>query len=124
MGKYVNDDLLDLPLEDIQTNGNKITVCSAQPTTYAEANATYALADVVVDSSDYSIADGASSGRALTVAAQNAVPVDSSGTATHVAIIDTVNSVLKYVTTVTSQALTAGNSVNIPSFKLTFPDVV
>ena len=53
----------------------KLVVCSAQPTTYAEANATYALADVVIDSGDFTKADD-TSGRKVTIGAQSAVPIE------------------------------------------------
>lgn len=127
MAKRSNPTLLDKMLDAIKTGYasfgpvDKQTVCSAEPTTYAEANATYALADVALTGTDFTIADGDGAGntpRKITVGAKSAVTVDSSGTATHVAWIDTVNSILFTVTTCTSQALTAGNTVNIPAWKL------
>jgi hypothetical protein len=46
--------------------------------------------------------------------------VDTTGTATHVALCDGTN--LLYVTTCTSQALTAANTVNFPSWKIEIAD--
>lgn len=100
---------------------NKMVACSAEPTTYAEGNATYALADVAMASGDFTIAAGDAGGNAsrkVTMAAKNAVPVDTSGTATHVCLLDTANSVLMFVTTCTSQALVSGNTVNFPAWKI------
>lgn len=115
MGKSVSNDVLDGAWNIIKNNCTRVTVCSAEPTTYAEANATYALADVTVDSSDFTIADGDTSGRKITLAAQNSVDIDATGTATHLALLDVSGSRLLYVTTVTSQALTSGNTCNIPA---------
>lgn len=99
-----------------------MTVCNAEPTTYTEANATFALADVTMASGDFTIANGDTSGRKITVAAKSSVTVDTSGTATHIALLDVTGSKLQYVTTCTSQALTAANTVNFPSWKAELAD--
>lgn len=122
MAKYAHDDVMDAALNILKNNVTRVTVCSAQPTTYAEGNATYALADVTVDSTDFTLANGDTSGRKVTVAAQTAVPVDSSGTATHVALLDVANSKLLYVTTTTSQGVSSGGTVDIGSFKAEIAD--
>lgn len=119
MARSVSDDVLDGAWNIIKNNCTRQVLCSAEPTTYTEANATYALADVTVDSTDFTIANGDTSGRKVTVAAQNGVLIDGSGTATHVALLDVSGTRLLYVTTTTSQALTANgsNTVNIGSWK-------
>lgn len=122
MGKSVHNDVLDGAVGYFENNCNKMTLCSAEPTTYAEANATYALADVTLDSGDFAVADGDSSGRKMTVSAQSNVPVDTTGTATHVALLDTVNSKLLLVTTMTSKAMTAGDYANVPAFDFEIGD--
>jgi hypothetical protein len=114
VGKAASNAVLDGTLDVIAT-GTIMTICSAQPTTRAEAVTTYALADVTVSSGDFTKAAGDTSGRKVTVGAKSGVNVDSSGTATHIAICDGSN--LLIVTTCTSQALTAGNTANIPAFK-------
>ena len=119
MAKFATDAVLDGLLDKVAT-GTILTVCSAQPTTRTEAVTTYKLADVVVDSGDFSKADGDVSGRKLTVAQQADVPVDSNGTATHVAICD--GTTLLYVTTCTSQVLTSGNTVTVPAWKIEISD--
>lgn len=122
MGKSVHDDVLDAALDYIANNCNAMYLCSSEPTTYAEATSTYALADVAIDNTDFTKANGDTSGRKTTVAAQNSVPVDSSGTSTHVAIVDSDNSKLLYVTTHTSQAVTSGNSANIGAWDIEILD--
>ena len=43
MAGYLHPDVLDNGLGIIHTAGNKLTICSALPETYTEANETYAL---------------------------------------------------------------------------------
>lgn len=117
MAKYINPNVIDLALNDIKTNANKMVLCSQQPTSFAEANATYALASVTMASADYTLANGDTSGRKITVAAKSAVPVTTSGTGTYVALIDTTNSILKFVTTTSSTAVASGGTVDIGSWK-------
>lgn len=120
MAKAAPDAMIDASLNYVAAS-TKLVVCSSQPTTYNEANSTYALADVVIDSGDFAVADD-TSGRKVTVAAQSGVAIDSSGDATHVALIETSGSTLRYVTTCTSQALTAGGTVDVPAWKINIAD--
>lgn len=122
MAKSVHDDVLDGALNIIKNNCTRMVLCSAQPTTYAEANATYALADVTMASGDFTIANGDTSGRKLTVAAKAAVPVDVTGTGNHVALLDVANSKLLYVTTCAAQAVGAGGTVDMGSWKAEIAD--
>lgn len=122
MAKSVHDDVLDGALNIIKNNCTRMTACNAQPTTYTEANATFALADVTMASGDFTNANGDTSGRKTTVAAKSAVTVDTSGTFNHVALLDVTNSKLLYVTTGTSQALTAGNTINFPAWDIEIAD--
>lgn len=123
MAKAAPDIVMDGAL-DVIASATKQVACSAQPTTYTEANATYALADIVIDGTDFTKANGDTSGRKVTVAAQSGVLIDTSGTATHVALVRTADSTLIYVTTCTSQALTANgsNTVNFPAWDVEFSD--
>lgn len=116
MAKYANDEIMDAALDVIAT-ATRMDVCSAQPANFAGISAV-ALADVTLDSSDFSKANGDTSGRKVTVGAQNGVLIDTSGTATHVALSRVSDSTLLLVTTCTSQALTANgsNTVNVPAF--------
>lgn len=117
MGKSVNDAVLDAALNYLKNNVTRMTLCSAEPTTYAEGNATYALADVTLAAGDFAVANGDVSGRKITVAAKSAVPVDSTGTATHVALLDVSGTALLFVTTCTSQGVSSGGTVDFGSWK-------
>ena len=122
MGKSVNDLVLDAAF-DVIDQSNIMIACSAEPTNRTEAVTTYALADaVMVADTDYTKANGDTSGRKVTMAAKSTINVDASGTATHVALCDGVN--LLYVTTCTSQALTAGNDANFPAWDIEIADPV
>lgn|SRR5574343_127495 len=124
MAKAVHDDVLDGALNIVKNNCTRMTACSSQPTTYTEGNSTYALADVTMASGDFTNANGDTNGRKTTVAAKSSVLIDTSGTATHVALLDVTNSKLLYVTTCTSQALTANgsNTVNFPAWDIEIAD--
>lgn len=123
MAKYSADANMDAMLANIATC-TLLTVCSTQPTTYAEASSTYKLADVTLTAGagngDYTLANGDTNGRKLTVAAQADVAIDSDGTAQHVALC--TGSVLLYVTTCTSQALTSGGTVSVPAWDIEVSD--
>lgn len=123
MAKATPDAVLDQMLDEIAT-ATRMIACSQQPTSYTEANATYALADVTIDGSDFTKANGDASGRKVTIAAQNSVLIDASGTATHIALVRVADSTLLYVTTCTSLALTANgsNTVNFPAWDIEIAD--
>lgn len=117
MAKFASDTVMDAAL-GIVDNATIETVCSAQPTTRTEAVTTYALADATP--SFTGPADGSPDGRQISVDQKTNVTIDTSGTATHVALCDGSN--LLYVTTCTSQALTAGGTVTIPAWTVTIRD--
>ena len=118
MSKWANDSVLDSLLDKVAT-GTIMTVCNAQPTTRTEAVTTYKIADVVIDSADFAKSDG-TSGRKVTIAQQENIDVDSTDTATHIAVCDGTN--LLYVTTCTPQLLTSGNKVTFPAWTVQVSD--
>lgn len=124
MAKSLNDAVIDAALAKVAT-GTILTVCSTQPTTRTEAVTTYKLADIAMTAGDgngdYTIGDGDVSGRKLAVAQQADIDIDSSGTALHVAICDGTDLLL--VTTCTSQALTSGGTVTVPTFDYEITDI-
>jgi ferric-dicitrate binding protein FerR (iron transport regulator) len=115
--------VLEAALAKVAT-ATRMVVTSAQPANFAGI-AAVALADVAMTpgagNGDYTIADGDTSGRKLTVLAQSAVPVDTSGNATHVCLDD--GTTLLHVTTCTAQQLTSGNTMNVPAYDVEFADV-
>lgn len=95
------------------TDGTVVWTC--------RANAT--LGSIAVDGTDFTLADGDVSGRKVTIAAQTGIAITLSGTANHVAVIDTVNKRLLHVTTMPGQAVTAGNTANTAAWDAEFADV-
>lgn len=118
----LNDRVFDNGLTVLDTEANKITITSQEATTYTEGNATYALGN----STSLSIAapsDRTGGGRKVTVAAISDGSVTANGTATHYAILDTVNSRLLATGSLTaSQVVTSGNSFTLSSFDIGIPD--
>lgn len=120
MAKSVHDDVLDGALNIIKNNCNLMTACSAEPTTRTEAVTTYALADAIMSGTDFTLANGDTNGRKVTVSAQAGEAVDTTGTANHVALVDGTR--LLYVTTATAQALTSGNTVDFSAWDIEIAD--
>lgn len=116
MAKKYADSVFDGALA-VADNATTVHVTSAEPANHAGI-AAVSLADIAVTAGagngDYTISDGDVSGRKLRLAAQSGVTVDASGTATHV--VGTDGTTLLWCTTCTSQALTSGNTVDIPAF--------
>jgi hypothetical protein len=114
--------VLDNGLTVLDTEANKIVITSQEATTYTEANATYALGN----STSLSIgapADRSGGGREVVVAAITDGSVTGTGTATHYAILDTVNTRLLATSTLTaSQSVTSGNTFTLSSVAIGIPD--
>lgn len=125
MAKATPDAVLDQMLDEV-TTATRMIACSAQPSTYTEANATFALADVTVAPGDFTKANGDTSGRKVTVAEKPGVLIDTTGTANHIALVRVADSTLLYVTTCTSQALTANgsNTIDFPAWDIEIGDPV
>lgn len=120
MAKRILGTVLDQALTYIKNNATRLVVCSSEPTTYTEGNATYNLASITISSTDLTVAagDGAGNSPRKVTEASKTGSVSTSGTGTHVALLDVTNSALLFVTTCTSQALTSGNSLTVGAFKL------
>ena len=127
MGKSVNDEVLDAALDHIAT-AVLMTACTSEPTTYAQAtddpgSSGYALADVAMtpgDTNDYTVGEGDTSGRKVTMVQKTTVTIDYTGTAQHIALCDA--DTLLYVTTCTPQALTATGTVTFPAWDIEIAD--
>lgn len=122
MAKAAPNSTIDAMLAEIAT-ATRLVVCSGEPANFAGI-AAVALADVTLTAGDgngdYTIADGDTSGRKITIAQQADIPIDSTGTATHVTLDDGTD--LIYVTTCTSQALTSGGTVTAPAWDVEVAD--
>lgn len=113
MGKFVPNTTIDALLTEIAT-------CTRQDATSdvsTPTDLTNTLANVTMvagDGNDYTIADGDTSGRKVTMAQKTGVSITGTGTALHVVL--SLAGVIKDITTCTSQVLTAGGTVAFPAW--------
>ncbi len=117
MGKSVDDTVIDAALDMIATC-TLLSVCD-DASTPTDGNFTAStLASVALTAGDgngdYVIANGSSSGRKITIAEQADVAITTSGDAQHIVL--SVGGAIKLTTTCTTQALTSGGTVTIPTF--------
>lgn len=127
MGKWQNDAMLDAALDYIINNTTTMTLCDAQPADYAAATTNTGsggneIATATVSGGSITKGDGDVSGRKAIVPQAADVTINSTATATHVALCS--GSELLYVTTCVSQALTSGNLVTIPTWDIELRDAV
>lgn len=120
----LSDRVYDNGLSVLDTEANKILLTSQEATDYTGANVTFALGN----STTLSIAapsDRTGGGREVVVAAVSDGSVTATGTATHYAIVDTVNSrLLATGSLTTSQSVASGNTFSLGSFTIGIPDPV
>jgi hypothetical protein len=113
--------VFDNGLTVLDTEANAIHITSAEATSFANVAAV-----TLGNSTSLSIgapADRAGGGREVVVAAITDGSVTGTGTATHYAIVDTVNSRLLATSTLTaSQSVTSGNTFTLSSVAIGIPD--
>lgn len=118
---FIADRVLDNGLTVLDTEANRLDICSSEPTTYTAATSTVTLGNKT------SLSVGAPaarspSGRRVTVAAITDGSVTATGTATHWAITDTANSRLLATGSLSaSQAVTSGNTFTLAAFDIGIP---
>lgn len=121
---YINDFVLDLALSNLDTAGNRLDICTQEPTTYTEATSTYTKGNKT-SLSIGAPADRTPNGRKVTVASFTDGSVSGTGTVTHWAISDTGNSRLLAAGSLSaSQAVTSGNTFTLAAFDIGLPDAV
>ena len=116
------DRVFDNGLTVLDTEANRLDICSSEPTTYAAATSTYTLGNKT-SLSIGAPADRSGGGRDVTVASFTDGSVTGTGTAAYYAITDTTNSRLLATGALSSsQSVTSGNTFSISSFKIGIPD--
>jgi hypothetical protein len=117
----LNDRVLDNGLTVLDTEANRLDICTQEPATYTEATSTYTKGNKT-SLSVGSPAARSPSGRKVTVAAITDGTVSGTGTVTHYAITDTVNSRLLAAQSLSaSQAVTSGNTFTLGAFDIGIP---
>ncbi len=124
MAKKVDDSVLDTALNEIRNKCTLMTACAGEPPNFVAANVGGAnfLADVAMSGTDFTISNGDVSGRKVAIAAKSGITVDNTGTADHVALLDTTNNILLYVTTAASLGLTSGSSLTLGAWDIEIAD--
>lgn len=120
---FLNDRVYDNGLTVLDTEANSLHICSVEPTTYTQATSTNTLGNKALAAGDIGApAAGSPNGRQVTVQALSGGTVTGTGTATHYAIVDTVNSRLLATGALSaSQAVTSGNTFSTTSFTIRIP---
>lgn len=121
---YFNDRVLDLGLNVLDTEVDKITICNAEPATYTAANATNALGSKTFAAGGAfgSPAARSPNGRKVTSTAITDGSVSASGTASHWAAVDTATSRLLAANALgASQSVTNGNPFTLAAFDVGIP---
>lgn len=126
MAKFAPDLVLDAPL-DVIALADEMYLCSAQPVSYLDIANVDLVGPIVLTpgagGGDFTIADGVTSGRRVTVAAQNGASVTTTGDATHVVLATGgATDLIRYITTCPTQSLTSGNTANIGAWDVEFRD--
>jgi hypothetical protein len=122
----IADRVLDNGLTVLDTEANRLDICHTEPTTFAQATATFSLGNKTALSIGAPAAR-APSGRRVTVAAfsDGNVTVTSTSTADDAqfwAITDTVNSRLLATGTIAAaQLVTSGNTFSLAAFDIGIP---
>lgn len=116
----LSDFVLDSGLNLLDTACDKVTICSTNPTTYAEANSTYALGAYAPGSASIFGAPAARTpnGREVTSAGWSGASVTTTGTGAWLAYLDTTGTRLLAVLDMTDQAVTSGNTWGAPTHKI------
>lgn len=118
---FIADYCFDLALAGV-ASANKLVICSQEPVTYTEANATYTLGNKATPTIG-SAGDRTPNGRKVTISAITDGTVTGTGTASHWALVDTVNSrLLSTGALSSSQAVTSGNTFTLAAFDVGIPD--
>jgi len=119
---FLDNRVFDNGLTVLDTEANEIHITSQEATSYTDATSTSSLGN----STSLSIGapqDRSGGGREVVVAAITDGSVTGTGTATHYAIVDTVNSRLLATGSLTaSQSVTSGNTFTLSSVAIGIPD--
>ncbi len=117
--------MFDAALAKLDTEANRLDICSSEPATFSAATTSASLGNKVSGFSIGAPADRTPNGRKVTVAAFSDGAVTATGTATHWAITDTVNSRLLATGALSaSQGVTNGNTFSLAAFDIGIPDAV
>ena len=120
MAVNIPDAVKEQLLDYIADTGDTLYICTDEPANYAGIAAVEVGSVALTEgdgNGDYTIGDGDTSGRKLTLAQQTVTP-DDTDSVTHIVIADDVGEELLAVNTCSSYAVTNGVDVVIASYDI------
>lgn len=120
---FLTDNALDNGLNYLTTHGDRVDICSQEPTNYTEATSTYSLGNKT-SASVGAPQNGDASGRKVTIAAITDGEVTATDVATHWALTKTTatEELLAAQTLTASQSVTDGNAFSLGAIDIEIPD--
>lgn len=120
---YLDDDVLDNGVGQLQANVDEIHVCSQEPTNYTEATSTYTLGNKSAPTIS-APQDRTGGGRECEASSFSDGSATADGTASHFAWVDTVNTRLYAAQALSStQAVSNGQTFSLTAHAVGIPDV-
>ena len=120
---YINDEVFNQGLNYADTNGTRIDICDAEPTTYALATTTNSLGNKTGLNTSITQA-GSIDGRRVDVPAITDGSVTATGLATHWALTDGASILVATGTLLASQNVTNLNSFSLDAISITLRDAI
>ena len=125
MAASLEDRVLDLGLNVLDTEATHVNICNTEPTTYAQATTTFLLGFKSFSAGGVfgAPAAGSPNGRKVSSAAITDGTITTSGTANWWAITDNTNSrFLAHGSLAAAQVVTSGNTFTLASFDIRIPN--
>lgn len=117
---FIADTVFDNGLTVVDTNGTRLDICSAEPTTYTDATSTFSLGNDTVNTG--APENGVTDGRRVIVPAITAGSVTGTGTAAFWALTDGASVLYATGALSASQAVTTGNTFSLDAVSITIRD--
>ena len=114
MTNYIDDSIMDAALQQLEDNVTALHICSGDPVDRTAVLA-QSLGNVAIDATDFTIANGDTSGRKSTISPQNIASASGSGTAAVSCLINATILVVKSDLSAT-QEITSGNPITVNSY--------
>jgi len=120
---FLHDDVFDDGLDaGFAAVGDRLDICSQEPSSYAEATSTYTLGNKT-SLTITGPSNGDISGRKATVSAITDGTVTGTGTATHIAVVDVSETkLLATQSLATPEGVTASETFTLTAFDVEIPD--
>ena len=128
MSKWAHNDVLDGPADVIIANCNAMRICTSDVLTAGEADyskitgASALTGNVAMSGVDFTKADGDVSGRKVTVGQKSSIVITAAGDTAHIALLDTVNSKVLYVTSCAPRTVAISDETTTEPWDIEFRD--